>query len=89
MLDTDGEDLYYLYSASGMRSSVRVWGMIVVVSEQSLFSVAEAAVKLSLSPWTIRAHVRRGTIKVTRCGRRVLIAKAELERIAAEGLPHL
>jgi excisionase family DNA binding protein len=54
-----------------------------------LFSVNEAGRRLALSPWTIRAHVRGGSIKSIRCGRRVLIPAFELSRIQREGLPSL
>jgi excisionase family DNA binding protein len=54
-----------------------------------LFSIEEAAKTLSLSPWTLRAHLKRGAIKPVRFGRRVLISRAEVERLAAEGLPSL
>jgi len=55
-----------------------------------LVSIADAAKELSLSPWTIRAHLKRGgTIKAVRCGRRVLIPRKEIERLANEGLPSL
>jgi len=54
-----------------------------------LFSIAETAEKLAISAWTIRAHLKRGAIKPVRVGRRVLIPRKELERLATEGLPSL
>jgi excisionase family DNA binding protein len=54
-----------------------------------LLSIEEAARNLSVSPWTLRAHVKLGRIAIVRCGRRVLISRAEVERIAREGLPSL
>lgn len=54
-----------------------------------LFSIAQAAERLAISPWTVRAHLKRGAIKPVRFGRRVLISRAEVERLAAEGLPSL
>lgn len=54
-----------------------------------LFSIAGSAEKLAISPWTIRAHLKRGTIRSVRVGRRVLIPRKELERLATEGLPSL
>jgi excisionase family DNA binding protein len=54
-----------------------------------LFSIAEAAQKLAISAWTIRAHLKRGAIKPVRVGRRVLIPRKELERLAIDGLPSL
>ncbi len=60
-----------------------------ITNELELVSVPEAARILSLSPWTIRAHVKRKSIMATRCGRRVLVPKAEIARIRQEGLPSL
>ena len=54
-----------------------------------LYSVERAAQALSLSPWTIRAHIKLKTIRGTHCGRRTLISRTEIERIAQEGLPSL
>ncbi len=54
-----------------------------------LLSIVAAAKELSISPWTIRAHMREGSITPVRCGRRVLITRAELDRIVREGLPSL
>jgi excisionase family DNA binding protein len=54
-----------------------------------LFSIEASARNLSVSPWTLRAHIKRGEIAVVRCGRRVLISQAEVTRIAREGLPSL
>jgi excisionase family DNA binding protein len=54
-----------------------------------LLSVEEAGKRLSISPWTVRAHIWQGKIRPVRLGRRVLIARRELERIATEGLPSL
>jgi excisionase family DNA binding protein len=50
-----------------------------------LNSVTEAAEFLRLSKWTVRAYIRAGKLNVVRLGRRVLIEKAELERLVAEG----
>jgi hypothetical protein len=54
-----------------------------------LYSLDEAALSLSISIWTLRRHVARQTVRVTRIGRRVLVASEELERIRREGLPSL
>jgi excisionase family DNA binding protein len=54
-----------------------------------LLSIEASARNLSVSPWTLRAHIKRGEIAVVRCGRRVLISQAEVTRIAREGLPSL
>jgi excisionase family DNA binding protein len=54
-----------------------------------LLSIEESARNLSVSPWTLRAHIKRGAITVVRCGKRILISRAEIARIAREGLPSL
>jgi excisionase family DNA binding protein len=54
-----------------------------------LINVDEAAQRTGSSPWTWRAHIKRGNVKTIRIGRRVLISRAELERVVREGLPSL
>lgn len=54
-----------------------------------LLSVTQFAQRVSASPWTIRYHAAKGHLKCTRIGRRVLIPDTEIDRIAAEGLPHI
>ena len=58
--------------------------------EAQLFSVEEAGRLLGgISPWTLRKHVARGNVKVTRIGRRVFLDAEEVERIRRDGLPSL
>ena len=55
-----------------------------------LFTINEATKQLGgISPWTLRKHIAKGAIKVTRIGRRVFVGAGELERIQREGLPSL
>ena len=54
-----------------------------------LRSINDVAVALKLSPWTVRAHGRQGTIKLVRLGTRVMVNQAEIDRICVEGLPSL
>lgn len=54
-----------------------------------LRSINDAAKSLQLSPWTVRAHGRQGTIKLVRLGTRVMVNQAEIDRICVEGLPSL
>ena len=49
--------------------------------------IEDAAKLVGLSKFTIRAYVRRGWLTATRCGRRIIIPMAELERLAREGVP--
>ena len=64
---------------------VQVKGM----TNLELLSIKESARNLSVSHWTLRAHIKRGAITVVRCGKRILISRAEVARIAREGLPTL
>jgi len=57
--------------------------------ETQLLGVAQFAQRTNTSPWTIRYHVAKGHLKSTRIGKRVLIPDTEIDRIAAEGLPHI
>jgi excisionase family DNA binding protein len=54
-----------------------------------LFGVEEAASVLSISPWTVRAQIRRGAIPTVRIGDRQLVRSDELDRIATNGLKSL
>jgi hypothetical protein len=57
---------------------------------KKLYNIPDAASLCgSLSPWTLRKHISRGTIHVTRIGRRVFLRSEEIERIRREGLPSL
>jgi hypothetical protein len=57
---------------------------------KKLYNISDAASLCgSVSPWTLRKHISRGTIHVTRIGRRVFLRSEELERIRREGLPSL
>jgi hypothetical protein len=56
----------------------------------NLHSVQSASTKLGgISPWTLRKHIAKGTVRVIRLGTRVFIAESELARLATEGLPSL
>jgi excisionase family DNA binding protein len=44
-------------------------------------SIKDAALALSISPWTVRKYVAKGLIPSVRVGRRVLIEPAELEKL--------
>lgn len=55
--------------------------------EKLAFSVDEAADVLGLSTWSVYRLVERGDLgRIPHTGRRVLIARIELERFAASGL---
>ncbi len=49
-----------------------------------LYDINSAARLLGISPWTVRAYIRRGKLKPVRFGRRVLLEETELERLVAE-----
>lgn len=58
-------------------------------NQPQLLSIQGAANLLGVSPFTIREHVARANIKVTRIGRRIRISPVEISRIVASGLPSL
>jgi hypothetical protein len=41
------------------------------------------------SVWTIRAHIKRGSIAAVRLGTRVYVSADEVSRVLREGLPSL
>lgn len=47
--------------------------------------VREAARLTSLSPYTIRRHIRKGALRAVRVGRRVLVPVGELQRLVGPG----
>ncbi len=49
--------------------------------------VVTAARMTSLSPHTIRLYIRTGRLRVTRCGRRVLVPVESLAELVREGAP--
>lgn len=51
---------------------------------KQLYDINSAARLLGISPWTVRAYIRRGKLKPVRLGRRVLLEESELERLVAE-----
>jgi excisionase family DNA binding protein len=50
----------------------------------ALHDVNSAALKLAVSPWTIRAYMRDGKLRVVRLGRLVRLEERELERFVSE-----
>lgn len=51
-----------------------------------LYQLADA---LGLSHWTLRKHVKQGSIHVTRMGNRIRVTHDEVNRLLREGLPSL
>lgn len=54
--------------------------------EQLLFTYSEAAKVLSISEHTIKKYVKLKKIAAIRLGRAARISKAEIERVAREGI---
>ena len=54
-----------------------------------LYSVNEAAQLFGLSVFTLRKHIRLGSIRVVRLGTRTMLSAEEITRIQTEGLPRL
>ena len=48
-----------------------------------LYDVKEAAEKLAISPWTVRAYIRAGKLRPIRVGRLVRLDEPELEKFVA------
>jgi excisionase family DNA binding protein len=48
-------------------------------------TIAEAAQMTSLSQFTVREQIKKGRLRATKIGRRVVIPVAELERFVNEG----
>ena len=55
--------------------------------EQLAVDIREAARLTSLSPFTIRAYIRKGTIRSVRVGRRILVPVEVLRELCERGLP--
>jgi excisionase family DNA binding protein len=51
---------------------------------EQLFNVEDSARILAISPWTIRALLRRGKLRPIRIGRRVCVSENELRRFVEE-----
>jgi excisionase family DNA binding protein len=49
---------------------------------EPLLTVERAAELLAISPWTVRAYIRKGHMTPVRIGRRVLLSNDEVERIS-------
>lgn len=57
-------------------------GRSIRESAPTVLSIPEAATILTISSRKLRDEIARGKLKVKRIGRRVLIARAELEKFA-------
>lgn len=56
----------------------------------ALYSLEDAAKVLGrISSWTLRKHLKRGTVKAVRIGRRLFLNADEIRRIQKNGLPSL
>lgn len=64
--------------------------METITEAPALYNLEDAARSLGrISSWTLRRHLRRGTVSAVRIGRRLLISSDEIRRIQAQGLPSL
>ena len=54
------------------------------MNELQLYSVHQAASRLSISHWSVRAFIKAGKLHPIRLGRRVLLDETELRRFIAE-----
>ena len=61
-----------------------------IIEATELFNLEDAAKILGrISSWTLRKHLRQGTVSAVRIGRRIFLNSAEIRRIQSEGLPSL
>ena len=50
-----------------------------------LNDIQETAVRLNVSPWTVRRLIDRGHVRSVNIGRRVLVSEREIQRVIAHG----
>jgi predicted site-specific integrase-resolvase len=68
--------------------------IITSVTQDSLLSIARAAERLGISPWTIRAWAVKGQngcapkIRTIKLGARRMVPLSEVHRIICEGISH-
>ncbi len=55
-----------------------------VSNSESLTSIESCAIRLSISPWTVRRWIQDGKIKSNKLGARRLIPTTEIERLIRE-----
>jgi phage antirepressor YoqD-like protein len=61
-----------------------------IAESGGLFNLEDAAKVLGrISSWTLRKHLRQGTVAAVRIGRRLFISQTEIQRIQTKGLPSL
>ena len=58
----------------------------VQLPQRLSYPIEEGAALLGISKHTLIRDIRRGHVKTTRYGKRILIPFAELQRLAAEGM---
>jgi len=56
------------------------------LTQPQLYRVESAASILGVSHWTVRAWVKKGRVKTVRLGKLRMVPKAEIDRIAQDGL---
>lgn len=59
------------------------------MSDRILYSRREAAQQLSISLSTLEQLIAQGELQVRRLGKRILIPRKELERLANHDVPHI
>jgi excisionase family DNA binding protein len=61
--------------------------MNTILIQRLQYPIEEGAALLGISKHTLVRDIRRGLVKTSRYGKRVLIPHEEIMRIAAEGIP--
>lgn len=54
--------------------------------QKQLLSIEQTAEVLSISQWTVRLYVKRGSIPSVKIGTRRLIRASDVDRLVSEGL---
>ncbi len=54
------------------------------MADELLIGLKEAGKRLGLSHWSLRIYIKQGRLSPVRCGRRVLLEPAELQRFVNE-----
>jgi excisionase family DNA binding protein len=61
----------------------------VAEGADQLYTVEQFAERIKASPWTVRAHLSRGSLKPVRVGRLIRLSHAQLLEVLEHGLPPL
>lgn len=58
------------------------------MTNDRLHDIRETAIRLRVSPWTVRRLIDRAELRGVRVGRRVLVSESEILRVIRYGCGH-